>query len=177
MKHDHMLKAFTVMLATTAVTPASAQQAMIDEASFLQAFEGRFTGTGTLENAGGSSHKLNCKFDGDQQGSRVTLSGHCSTALVLSTTVKIDLRYDPRTQRYDGEFRESKGTVANLAGARRGDNLALSFRETAESVRPSPPATLTISRHAEGLALALRASQPGQGQNLDLRLSGKRRGP
>lgn len=155
MKHDLMLAAFTAMLATAAVSSASAQLATIDEASFLQAFEGRFTGTGKLENAGGSSHDLSCTFDGDQQGSRVTLSGRCSTALVLSTTVKIDLRYDPRTQRYDGEFRESKGTVASLAGTRRGDNLALSFRETAESIRPNPPAMLTISRHAEGLALVL----------------------
>ncbi|KFC63641.1 hypothetical protein FG93_05767 [Bosea sp. LC85] len=171
MKHDLMLKAFTAMLTMVPVTSASAQQGTIDEASFLQAFEGRFTGTGKLENAGGSSHNLNCRFDGDQQGSRVTLTGSCSTALIFSTTVRIDLRYDPRTQRYDGKFREGKGTIANLAGARRGDNLALSFRETAESVRPNPPATLTISRHAEGLVLALRGSQPGQGQNLDLRLS------
>lgn len=171
MKHDLMFKAFTAVLMMAVVTSASAQQGTTDEASFLQAFEGRFTGSGTLENAGGSSHNLSCKFDGDQQGSRVTLTGRCSTALVFSTTVRIDLRYDSRTQRYDGEFREGQGTVANLAGVRRGDNLALSFRETAESVRPNPPATLTISRQAEGLALALRGSQPGQGQNLDLRLS------
>lgn len=168
MKHDLMPAAFAAMLI---VTPVLAQQGADDEASFLQAFDGRFVGTGKLQNADGSSHSLSCEFSGDRDGSRVTLDGSCSTALVISTTVRIDLRYDPATQRYDGEFREGKGTVADLAGARRGNNLSLSFRETAESVRPDPPATLTISRRGDGLALTLRGSEPGRGRNLDLSLA------
>lgn len=171
MQHDLMSKAFTALLLLAAVTPSSAQPSPNDDASFLRAFEGRFSGTGKLENAGGSSHSLSCKFNGDQEGPRVTLSGSCSTALVFSTTVRIELRYDPKTQRYDGEFREGKGTIADLAGARQGQRLSLSFTETEESVRPNPPATLTINRRTEGLSLTLRGSRPGQGQNLDLTLN------
>ena len=170
MKNDLMPMTVTAMLLLALVTPAAAQQDADEEAPFLQAFEGRFAGAGKLGKPDGSSHDLSCKFEGDQQGSRVTLNGSCSTALIISTTIRIELRYNPKTQRYDGEFREGQGTVANLAGARRGESLTLSFRETEESVRPNPPATLTISRQGDGLAITLRGSQPGQGQNLDLAL-------
>ena len=171
MKHDVMPGAFTAMLLLAATTPIAAQQGADEEASFLRSFEGQFSGAGKLENVGGASHSLSCKFKGDQQGSRVSLNGECSTALIFGTTVRIELRYDPKSRRYDGSFREGKGTVADLAGTRQGRTLSLSFVETAESVRPNPPATLTISRQGDGLALTLRGSQPGQGQNLDLTLS------
>lgn len=171
MTHHRMPGVFAAMLVLAVVTPGRAQQDKADETAFLQSFEGRFSGTGTLERAGGSSHALSCKFDGDHAGSRVTLNGNCSTALVFSTSVRIELRYDPRTQRYEGAFREGKGTVADLAGTRQGQRLSLSFTETPESVRPNPPATLTISLKDDGMALTLRGSKPGQGQNLDLSLN------
>jgi hypothetical protein len=170
MKENLTPRAVTAMLLLALVTPTAAQQDADEEAPFLQTFEGRFAGEGKLERPNGSVHDLSCKFDGDQKGSRVTLNGSCSTALIISTTIRIELRYNPKTQRYDGEFREGKGTVADLAGARRGESLTLSFRETEESVRPDPPATLTISRKGDGLAITLRRSQPGEGRNLDLTL-------
>ncbi len=171
MRRDLIPRALGAMLLLAAAGPGTAQQGGNDEAPFLRSFEGKFSGTGKLENAGGASHSLTCKFDGDHEGSRVTLNGNCSTKLVFSTTVRIELRYDPKTRRYGGAFREGKGTVADLAGARQGQRLSLSFVETAESVRPNPPATLTISRQREGVALSLRGSKPGQGQNLDLVLN------
>ena len=140
------------------------------EASFLNALEGRFSGDGTLQNAGGSSRSLKCQFNGDQQGSRLSLDGSCRTAAIFSATIRIELRHDPSTGRYAGTFRESTGTVADLGGRRQGQRLTLAFNETAESVRPSPPATLTITRQEGGIALTLRGSQPGKGQNLDLAL-------
>ena len=48
--------------------------------------------------------------------------------------------------------------------------LLLAFNETAESLRPNPPATLTISRQGSEVVLTLRGSQPGKGQNIDLSL-------
>ncbi|MGW9331564.1 hypothetical protein [Bosea sp. NPDC055594] len=140
------------------------------EASFLNALEGRFSGDGTLQNAGGSSRSLKCQFNGDQQGSRLSLDGSCRTAAIFSATIRIELRHDPATGRYAGSFRESTGTVADLGGRRQGERLTLAFTETAESVRPNPPATLTITRRQGGIALTLRGSKPGQGQNLDLAL-------
>lgn len=174
MRHDFPRLTLAIVLASAAAISARAEQnpaAPGEEAAFLRSFEGRFSGTGRLKNAGGASHSLSCSFDGDQEGSRVTLTGRCSTALVLSTTVHIELRYDPRKRRYDGAFREGRGTVADLAGARQGGRLSLAFNETAESVRPNPPATLAISQRGGGLTLTLRGSQPGQGQNLDLTLT------
>ncbi len=174
MRYELLRMALATLLAPAAAMPARAEQnpgAPGEELAFLRSFEGRFHGAGRLENAGGSSHSLSCSFDGDQEGSRVTLTGRCSSALVLSTTVHIELRYDPGKRRYDGAFREGRGTVADLAGARQGRRLSLAFNETAESVRPNPPATLAISQRGEGLTLTLRGSQLGQGQNLDLTLT------
>jgi hypothetical protein len=167
----HLAKALAAAALLILTQPGAAEQeANSEEAGFLSSLEGRFSGNGTLQNAGGSSRSLKCQFDGDQQGSRLSLDGSCTTAAILSTTIKIELRHDPKTDRYAGTFKESTGTVANLAGTRQGQRLTLAFNETAESVRPNPPATLTISRQQDGVALTLRGSQPGQGQSLDLSL-------
>lgn len=171
MRHRGMLRVAAMMLAAAAILPSRAQEDSGDEASFLDVFAGRFTGTGTLQSAGGGSRGLSCAFTGDRQGLRVTLNGRCSTALVFGTTVRIDLVFDAKTRRYDGKFRDGRGTVADLAGARRGDRLSLSFVETAESIKPNPPATLTINRRGDGLSLSLRGTQPGRGSNLDLALN------
>jgi hypothetical protein len=171
MMRHHMAKAFAAAALLMVTQPALAEQeGDSGEASFLNSLEGRFSGNGTLQNAGGSSRSLKCQFEGDQEGSRLSLDGTCSTAAIFSATIRIELRLDPKTGRYAGTFRESTGTVANLAGKRQGQRLTLAFNETAESVRPNPPATLTISRRQDGVALTLRGSQPGKGQNLDLSL-------
>lgn len=161
------------ILTLTAATPSWAQNSAgegREETSFLRSFEGRFTGKGRLDRASGSSHALNCSFDGDHSGAQVVLNGNCSTAILFNTAVRIELRYDPATGRYGGAFRESRGTVADLTGARLGQTLSLAFNETAESVRPGPPARLTISRKGDDMMLMLRSIRPGQGQNLDLML-------
>lgn len=173
MRHDLKWKVAASALLLAVAAPVLAQQgqgAASDESAFMRSFEGRFSGSGKLERAGGSGHKLDCKFDGDHEGDKVTLTGNCSTALVFSTSVRIELRFDPRSGRYQGAFREGKGTVADLAGSRQGQTLSLSFVETAESVRPNPPARLTISRKGDDMTLTLRPTKPDQGQNLDLML-------
>ncbi|MGX1789504.1 hypothetical protein ACWIGM_22340 [Bosea sp. NPDC055332] len=170
MRHD-LAKAFAAAALLVLTQPGLAdQEAGSAEAGFLNSLEGRFSGNGTLQNAGGSSRSLKCQFNGDQEGSRLSLDGSCSTALIFSATIRIELRHDSKTGRYAGTFKESTGTVANLSGTRQGQRLTLAFNETAESVRPNPPATLTISRQQSRVALTLRGSQPGKGQNLDLSL-------
>lgn len=171
MTGHHLAKALAAAALLILAQPGAAdQEAGSGETGFLSSLEGRFSGNGTLQNAGGSSRSLKCQFNGDQEGSRLSLDGSCSTAAIFSTTIRIELRHDAKTGRYAGTFKESTGTVANLAGQRQGQRLTLAFNETAESVRPNPPATLTISRQQDGVALTLRGSQPGQGQNLDLSL-------
>ncbi|MGE7470447.1 hypothetical protein ACQKLX_13480 [Bosea sp. NPDC003192] len=170
MTGHHMAKAFAAAAALMLTTPGLAEQEAGGETTFLGSLEGRFSGNGTLQNAGGSRRSLTCTFNGDQQGSRLSLDGSCTTAAILSATIKIELRHDPKSGRYAGTFRESTGTVASLSGKRQGQRLTLAFNETAESVRPNPPATLTITSQQSGVALTLRGSQPGKGQNLDLSL-------
>jgi len=140
------------------------------ETGFLSSLEGRFSGNGTLQNADGSSRSLTCRFNGEQEGARLSLDGSCTAAAIFSATIRIELRHDPKSGGYVSSFRESTGTVADLSGKRQGQRLTLAFNETAESVRPNPPATLTVSRQQDGVALTLRGSPPGKGQNLDLSL-------
>jgi hypothetical protein len=171
MQHLVPLRALALsLLLVPAPLSAQDQGAAGREAHFLRSFEGQFTGAGRLQRAGGSSHSLSCKFSGDHQGAQVTLNGTCSTALVFSTSVRIEIRYDPQDRRYEGAFREGTGTVATLAGSRQGQTLSFSFVETAESVRPNPPARLSISRTGGDMVLTLRGTRPDQGQNLDLML-------
>jgi hypothetical protein len=170
MTGHHMAKTFAAVAILALATPGLAEQGAGGETEFLSSMEGRFSGNGTLQNAGGSSRSLTCTFNGDQQGARLSLDGSCSAAAIFSATIQIELRHDAKTGRYAGTFKESTGTIANLAGQRQGQRLTLAFNETAESVRPNPPATLTITSQKGGVALTLRGSQPGKGQNLDLSL-------
>ncbi|MFC7399998.1 hypothetical protein ACFQU1_22615 [Chelatococcus sp. GCM10030263] len=157
------------LIATTLPVWAQPEQGTASrESAFLQSFEGRFTGTGRLQRANGSDHNLTCKFSGDSQGAEVVLNGNCSTAVIFGTSIRISIRYDPKSGRYVGSFRERTGTIANLAGARKGETLSFSFVETAESVRPNPPARLTITRRSGNIVLSLRGTVPNKGQNLDL---------
>jgi hypothetical protein len=170
MKHRLLPLPLAIALTVAAAPATHAQPAAHNEAAFLRNFDGRFNGTGSLRKAGGRTHNLSCAFDGNHSGANVSLSGRCSTALVFGTTIRIQMSVDPQTGRYSGSFVESRGTVANLSGARKGQTLTLSFRETAASLRPNPPATLTIDSRADGLAIRLRGNEPGRGQNMDLAL-------
>ena len=171
MTGHRMAKALAAAALLVLTQPVLAQQeGDSGEANFLSSLEGRFSGNGTLQNAGGSSRSLKCQFNGDQEGARLSLDGSCTTAAIFSATIRIELRHDPKSGRYAGTFKESTGTVASLSGQRQGQRLTLAFNETAESVRPNPPATLTITSQQGGVALTLRGSQPGKGQNLDLSL-------
>jgi hypothetical protein len=166
-----MLKACTAvwLLAAVTTTGAHAVPSAVDsETTFLRSFDGQFAGTGRLERVNGSGHTLTCKFKGASEVRRVVLDGHCSTAIIFGTSMRIDIRYDAGTGRYSGSFRESMGTIAELVGSRAGETLSLAFTETPESIRPNPPARLTITRRDRDIVLTLRGTRPGLGQNLDL---------
>ena len=162
-------------LAAAAAPNAIAQDAtgaIPSEAAFLQSLEGRFSGAGTFTRLrdGGEGRRLTCNLTSDSQGNRLTLDGKCTAAVVFGTSVRVDVRYDPASKRYSGSFRDGLGTVANLSGTRRGQTIQLAFNETAESVRPGPPATLTIAENNDRLSLSLQSTRSDAGQNLRLSL-------
>lgn len=119
--------------------------------AFPHSFDGRFKGIGSLERVNGSGHTLTCRFNGTSKAGSAVLDGRCSAAVIFSASMRIDIQYNPGNGRYTGSFRESLGTVAHLAGSRTGETLSLAFTETAESVRPDPPARLTITRRISTL--------------------------
>ncbi|PZM10610.1 hypothetical protein [Rhizobium tubonense] len=169
--HAAMLMVSTAILLLAAVTTTGSQplpDAVGRETTFLHSFDGRFAGTGRLERVNGSGHALTCSFKGFSESRRVVLDGRCSTAIIFGTSMRIDIQYNAGTGRYTGSFRESMGTIADLVGSRMGETLSLAFTETPESIRPNPPARLTITRRHRDIVLTLRGTKPGLGQNLDL---------
>jgi hypothetical protein len=161
------MSAGIILLALAAVAK---EENLSGDATFLQGFGGNFAGSGMLKRAADSSPRsLTCTFAGSGQGTRILLDGQCSAA-IISTSVKIETRFDSASGRYVGSYRDGIGTVATLSGTRKGGALVLAFNETAESVNPGPPGRLTIAQNGRGLNLSLRSTQPDAGQNLDLAL-------
>lgn len=169
-RYSGLLRALAPVLLLIATTTwaQSAPDVLSQETTFLRAFDGQFSGIGRLDRADGSGHALTCKFKGTRVAQQAVFEGRCSTAIIFGTSMRIDIHYDARTARYLGSFHEGMGTIADLAGSRQGNMLSLSFIETAKSVRPNPPARLTITRKDHDIVLTLRGTKPGRGQNLDL---------
>jgi len=111
-----MLKAFTTVLLLVAITTTTWAQsvpgALSQDAAFLRAFDGQFTGTGRLERANGSDHALTCEFKGNSVGRQAVFDGRCTTAIIFGISMRISIRYDAGTRRYFGSFHESMGTIA-----------------------------------------------------------------
>jgi hypothetical protein len=155
-----------VLALALAAAPALAQTT--GSVAPLQRFEGRFVGKGTLARGGGSPRTLNCDLAGRPSGDRLSLSGVCRAMVFASANISIDVRCSG--QRCTGSFRDGLGTISSLAGQQRGDSLSLLATETAESVRPDPPARMTLTRKPDGIGLSVQNTQPGKGSAISLDL-------
>ncbi|MET0605774.1 MAG: hypothetical protein ABWZ80_04915 [Beijerinckiaceae bacterium] len=134
----------------------------------LEIFEGRFAGKGSLARAGGAPRTLDCDLTGRASGDRYSLTGTCHASIIVSANVSIEVRCIG--SRCSGSFRDGRGTVSSLVGERRGETLSFLATETAESVRPDPPAHMTLTRRREGIALSVRNTEPTKGSAISLEL-------
>jgi hypothetical protein len=137
-------------------------------ASSLQQFEGSFAGQGTLARQGGASRSLTCNLTGRSTGDSLSLAGTCRAMIIASANISIETRCSGN--RCTGSFRDGLGTISSLAGQRRGDTLSFLATETADSVRPDPPARMSLSRTASGITLTVRNTEPGKGSAISLDL-------
>lgn len=151
-----------------AIMAAASAAAQTPSASPMQRFEGRFVGGGTLERGGRGATALHCELTGRSAGANLTLGGTCRANIIAGAAVSIVLRCSGAS--CAGMFRDGLGTVSSLSGRHRGDRFTLLAKETAESVRPDPPARMILVRDAEGIDLSVRNTQPGKGSTILLDL-------
>jgi hypothetical protein len=160
---------FAAVFGVSTLIPAAA---LPDRASheFLQTFEGEFRGTGSLTRGEQSATRLNCTLTGRRSGAGLLLAGTCRANIFASARISIDIRYDAASGRFRGSFRDGLGTVSTLDGRRSGNTLNFLATETAESVRPDPPARMQLTRNANGISIDLRNTVPGEGSTISLAL-------
>lgn len=167
MRH-RLLMALAAALAIALVVagPAAAQSS--GAPASLERFEGRFVGQGSLARSGGDARSLNCDLTGRPSGERLSLSGVCRANIFASANIQIEVTCSG--PRCSGSFRDGLGTVSALSGQRQGDRLSFLATETADSVRPDPPARMTLVREGDGLGLTVRNTQAGKGSAISLDL-------
>lgn len=155
-----------LFLTIIAAVPAPAQTT--GSVSPMQRFEGRFVGGGTLERADRGSTALKCDLRGQSGGASLSLAGTCRANIIAAANISIALRCSGPS--CNGTFRDGLGTVSSLSGRHSGDRFNLMATETAESVRPDPPARMILVRDAEGIDLSVRNTQAGKGSTISLDL-------
>lgn len=167
MRKSGMIAAVFIGAAT--LMPASALPDRQSHA-FLQSFEGEFRGSGSLTRGEQGATRLNCNLTGRRSGDGLLLAGTCRANIFASARISIDIRYDAASGRFKGSFRDGLGTVSTLDGRRSGNTLNFLAVETAESVRPDPPARMQLTRNPDGISINLRNTVPGEGSTITLAL-------
>ena len=109
------------LLALAAPASAAAQ-----DSAFLERFEGKWTGSGTVRRSTEDSpHNARCTMTGVQEGLRLSLSGTCRVLAVFTRKVGADIQLDPATGVYSGVYSGSIIGPARISGKQRGNAISL----------------------------------------------------
>jgi len=111
------------------------------EAAYLNAFEGKWSGSGAVRLAPGTPMlSLDCTMSGTAGATRLNISGSCGKGLIGSQ-VAAQLDFDARSNTYSGTWRNASQTAA-LSGVRRGNNLSL---KVVEADKPDRRMSLAVN--------------------------------
>ncbi|MCM2505187.1 hypothetical protein NDN16_16065 [Aureimonas altamirensis] len=138
-------------LVTLAVWCIAGGPALADT-SFLQRFEGRFSGGGTIQrDVDPSPRKVTCNLTGAMTGANtLTIQGRCRAAVIFSRPVAATIRYDPGSGGFSGTYDASATGPARLSNGRLdGDRLTLAVTY-AKPIYGDRNATMTISNAGDG---------------------------
>lgn len=104
------------------------ERAEAADAAFLANFEGRFSGSGTLQRGvDGGGRNINCTVTGTQQGANgIVIQGSCGV-FVFRSGVSAQISFDPASGGYTGLWQDRNST-SDLTGTRSGDTLTLNIR-------------------------------------------------
>jgi hypothetical protein len=117
--------AVSLFVAPTAACVAAESAAASGEVFYLNRFEGRWSGSGTISFASAAAGiPLRCNVSGQAEGERLQIRGECSGS-GFRTKVSASLRYDTQAGTYVGAWSDSATGSAGLFGSRRGETLNL----------------------------------------------------
>ncbi len=134
-------------------TLATAQSS---EKSFLQRFNARWTGGGTVvRDADRNPKRLNvsCSLGQSQGENQIDVNGTCR-ALIFTRPFGAKLTYDPASGRYRGTYIGANSGPATLSGKRSGDALNLTVTWN-KPINGDRTARLTIRNDGRNLAIRL----------------------
>ncbi|WP_350334863.1 hypothetical protein [Coralliovum pocilloporae] len=98
---------------------------------FLSRLDGTWEGRGHMAFGPQNTFDFNCRIQGDpkRQGQQVKLTASCWRGL-LSTSMNAELKYNPRTRRYEGLFNDvTKAWKIDINGRRKGNRLSLDLKQ------------------------------------------------
>ncbi|UHD44785.1 hypothetical protein LUX29_17385 [Aureimonas altamirensis] len=138
-------------LVTLAVWCIAASPALAD-AAFLQRFEGRFSGGGTIQrDVDPQPRKVTCRLAGSLSGpNALSIKGSCRAAVILTRPVAATIRYDPATDRFSGTYDASTTGPAQLSNGRLSGNALTLAVTYAKPIYGDRNATMTITNAGDG---------------------------
>jgi hypothetical protein len=143
-RHD---RTFAAVLAAAALLPGAA----FADASFLSRFDGGWGGSGTVQrDVDASPRRVSCRVAGSQPSpNRVSITGTCRAAVIVTRRIGADIRYDPASKRFSGTYTGSTKGPAQVSGTQRGDSLVLTITYAAPAYGDRT-ATMTIRNAGKG---------------------------
>ncbi|KAB0680866.1 hypothetical protein [Aureimonas leprariae] len=121
------------------------------DASFLQRFDGGWQGSGTVQrDVDPSPRRVSCRVTGSRPTpNRVSITGTCRAAVIVTRRIGADIRYDPASKRFTGTYTGSTKGPAQVSGTQRGDALVLTMIY-AVPIYGDRNATMTIRNAGNG---------------------------
>ena len=122
------------------------------DATFVERFDGRFSGSGTIQREEDTApRRVSCTVTGSQPSPRrLALSGTCRAAVIVRRAIGADIRYDAGSDRFSGTYTGStKGTARLTDGRLTGDTLRFTLTYPVV-VHGDRTATMTIRNAGSG---------------------------
>jgi len=136
--------ASTLALLAVCATAVPAQA----DTSFLDRFEGRYGGTGSVQREEDTSpRRVSCSVSGTRPAeTALHIAGSCRAAVIVRREIGADIRYDAGRDRFGGTYTGSTKGAARLSNGRlRGDTLTYPV-----VVHGDRTATMTIRNTGSG---------------------------
>ena len=142
-----MVNRYALSIALIVAAPVTAFAA---EASFIDRFDGAWSGRGNVQrDIDKSPWRVNCSMNGNSGAERIAINGTCRAAIIASRSFGADIRFDRRSGRYSGTYTGAKVGPAKLSGRRRGDAIVMTVTWP-KPVYGDTTATLTIRNGGDG---------------------------
>lgn len=140
--------ASTLALLAVCATAVPAQA----DTSFLDRFEGRYGGTGSVQREEDTSpRRVSCSVNGTRPAeTALRIAGSCRAAVIVRREIGADIRYDAGRDRFGGTYTGSTKGAARLSNGRlRGDTLTFTLTYPVV-VHGDRTATMTIRNTGSG---------------------------